>query len=318
MKVLFLATPDFAIKFLERIIKLHNVALVITRPDSPRGRGQKLKPLRVKDYCIENGLKVSTPQNPDEILPLIKDINPDIAVTVAYGRILSRDFFSAPKFGTLNVHFSLLPKYRGAAPIQWSLINGEKTTGVTIFEIDKGLDSGQIYKQTQIAIEPQDNAVTLCKKLVDCGIEILMQTLSEIKNGTAKKILQKAEPTFARTLTKKDALIDFNQSSEQIHNLIRGLAMGPYAYVISRIKGRDMRIQIMETSLYKGNAGENLPHGSIACVESNIGFLVQCHNSLIMVKKVRPEGKRIISALDFINGFNLKKGDFFAKKENFR
>jgi methionyl-tRNA formyltransferase len=310
MKVLFLATPEFAVKFLEKLRHIHDVALVVTRPDMPRSRGQKPTPAPVKRYCQNNGINFLTPQNPDEIIPQIKQLNPDIAVTVAYGKILSKEFFSVPRYGTLNVHFSLLPKYRGAAPIQWSLINGEKTSGVSIFEIDEHTDTGAVYKQIPAAISPKDNALTLTDKLIPLGIEALINVLSEIEKGTAKKVPQKGTPSYAGILTKKDALIDFNFSAYNVCNKIRGLAAGPYGYVWICLKAKKMRLQITEAEVFKGDL-ENLGFkpATVARIERNLGFLVQCQNGLLLVKTVRPEAGKTISAWDFVNGFHIKVGD---------
>lgn len=307
MKVLFLATPDFATKFLDKLRQNHDIVLVITRCDASSGRGQKYKPSPVKSYCIKEGIKVLSLENPDEIISVVKELNPDIAVTVAYGRILSKAFFSLPKYGTLNVHFSLLPKYRGAAPIQWSLINGEKITGVTVFEIDEGTDSGPVYKQSQITIDPQDDARTLTGKLVSLGIGVLEETLCEIKNGTAKKFPQQATPTYARALTKKDALLSFDETPEKIHNKIRGLAMGPYPYIISKIGNKKMRLLVLAGELCK-ICDEGLKPGTITSIERNLGFLVQCTGGSVLIKKVRLEGKKTVSAYDFAKGYGLKAG----------
>jgi methionyl-tRNA formyltransferase len=312
MKVLFLATPNFAIKFLESLTQTFSVPLIVTRPDKPSGRGQKLNPTPVKQYCLDNNLQVLTPHNPDEIITNIKQINPDIVVTVAYGAVLSKEFFSIPKYGTLNVHFSLLPKYRGAAPIQWSLINGETVTGVTVFEIDQELDTGKIYKQVQVPISPDDNASTLCEKLANAGIDILKETLCDIEKGIAKKTPQNSETSYARTLTKKDALLDFNQTAVQIHNKIRGLSLGPTPFVISQLGGKQMRVQILESSLCDNCNEKNFAPATIVSIARNLGFLVQCREGFLLIKKVRPEGKKAVLACDFASRFNLKIGDCFC------
>ena len=313
MKALFLATPEFAIKFLDQLTTICEVAFVVTNPDMPSGRGQKITPSAVKTYALKKGIKVLTPNNPDEIIPQVKEANPDIIITVAYGKLLKKDFFSLAKFGALNVHFSLLPKYRGAAPIQWSIINGETSTGITIFEIDEGMDTGPIYKQVKTEIMPSDDAKTLREKLVLLAVGALKETLLEIKNATVKKTPQKGVPSYARILTKKDAEIKINSPAEEIHNKVRGLSLGPHPYVISSLKGKNLRVQILDTALVKDNfKGSNYKPGMIVNVERDLGFLVQCQSSLLLIKHVHPEGKNIISAWDFANGYNLKAGDVFC------
>jgi methionyl-tRNA formyltransferase len=311
MKVLFLATPEFAVKFLDELKKFNDIILVVTRPDKPSGRGQKINPTGVKKYCLDNGLRVLTPRDTDEIIKEVKNLAPDIAVAVAYGKILKKDFFSVPKFGTVNVHFSLLPKYRGAAPIQWSLLNGETSGGVTVFEIDEGLDTGPVYKQLQTEITPDDNAISMREKLTDLGIKALKDVLSEIESGRAKKVSQKGVPSYAKALTKEDAKLDFNSPAVSLHNKIRGLALGPHPYVISAVKNKELRIQILKTELCQNDGGQFKP-GMITRVERGLGFLVQCQDSPLMIREIRPEGKKNISAWDFFSGFNLKIGDYFC------
>ena len=233
MKVLFMGTPDFAVPVLEELIKKHDVVAVVSQPDKPKGRGKKLQPTPVKVVAVENNIPVYQPERikNEEFVEILKGIEADVYVVVAYGQILSQEILDIPKYGCINVHGSLLPKYRGAAPIQWAIINGEEKTGVTIMYMVKALDSGDMILKKEIDIDPEDTYETLHDKMAPAGAKALIEALDLIENGNVSAEKQDESRTcYASMITREMGLIDWSKSSKEIKNKVRGFNPVPAAY----------------------------------------------------------------------------------------
>ena len=236
MKIVFMGTPDFARDSLSAIYDAgHEITAVVTVPDKPKGRGMKLIPCEVKEYAIEKNIKVYQPEKlreNKEIVDTLKDINPDVICVVAYGKIIPKEILEIPKYGCVNVHPSLLPQYRGSAPIQWAILNGDKETGVTTMYLDEEMDSGDIILQTKTLIDKDETSGELWDRLSKIGAELLVETLEKIENKTAPRIKQPKEFTLAPMLEKSQAKIDWeSKTAQEIKNLVRGLnpIMGAYS-----------------------------------------------------------------------------------------
>ncbi len=255
MKTIFMGTPEFAIESLNALHEKVELAAIVTQPDRPKGRGHKLQPSPVKEWALNHSIKVFQPEKikTEEFLKILEELKPDLIVVVAFGQILSQKILNLPKYGCINVHASLLPRYRGAAPIEWSLINGEKKTGVTTMMMDKGLDTGDMLIKREIEIDNDMILPELHDKLKKLGAEALIETIEKIENGTLERIKQDdSQSNYAPMLTKETGLIDWNKSPRKIHNLIRGLYGGAYTiiegqkYKIWRTKLNGDKLEILE------------------------------------------------------------------------
>ena len=317
MKIIFFGTPEVAVPFLEFLYKNEKVVAVVTQPDKKAGRGvEHLKLSPVKLFAKKKGLPLFQPLKIDELLAtrysLFADY--DLGVVVAYGKILPKSLIETARLGYINVHFSLLPKYRGAAPVQWTLINGEKETGVTTFWIDEGLDTGKIICQKKIAIENSDTVITLEKKLTPLGIEILKETIEIVKKNPQVSNLQIGIPSYAPSLKKEDGKINWgDKDAFEICNLIRGTQPWPGAYsTVKSVKCKVKSLKILEAEVVDFNLSPityHLSPGSIVGLEKSIGFIVKCKNNFLLILKVQEEGKKIVSAWDWWQGARLKIGD---------
>ena len=316
MKIVFLGTPETAVPFLNLLCEKVPPALVLTRPDRPCGRGLVLTPSPVKTLALAKGLRVETPRNSAEIAAAMASVQPDIAVVVAYGRLLKKDALCVPRLGCINIHFSLLPKYRGAAPVQWALINGETQTGVTSFWLDEGMDTGPVCLLAKTDICADDNAATLMQKLVTQGLSVLSDTLEAAQNGVALRTPQEGEPSHAGLLSTAGSFIDFSKSATTAHNLVRGLALGPHARTYALAGGKKSLVQVLKTSLCQPQSAAQVEPGIIVRVERAKGFVVQCKEGEVLIEQVRPEGKKTVPAWDYVNGFKLKAGDIFAVRSD--
>lgn len=319
MKTVFLGTPEIAVPFLKRLSEGHEVAFVVSGPDRSSGRGMHLTPCAVKREALSLGIKVLGPERPSLIAGELAAVRPELGVVVAYGKMLKKDVLSVPRLGFINIHFSLLPKYRGGAPVPWVLMRGEEETGVTSFWLDKGMDTGPIFIQKAERILPEDNAATLFERLIRTGVEVMNETLENIASG---RIIRRPQalsvgspPPLAPCLTKDDSWLDFGLSAQDIHNKVRGLYCGPRARVRCRICGRKVMVQVLKTSLARPcdlAQSTAFKPGTIVRIEMEKGFFVKCVNGSLLVEEVQPEGKRQMSARDFLNGYRLKLGDLFA------
>ncbi|MDR1087415.1 MAG: methionyl-tRNA formyltransferase [Endomicrobium sp.] len=312
MKILFFGTAQISKTYLESLYKDANEIFVITMPDKPALRGQKLTPPVVKTYSLENDIKFIQPDTfSTSIIENLKTFNADVGIAVAYGKLIPETVFNLPKYGAFNIHFSLLPKYRGAAPVQYALLNGESETGVTVFYIEKGLDTGDILVQKKLSIEEKDNSETLFNKLIPLGIEAMSETLNLFRLGKAEGLVQIGEPTFAPTLKKENGLIDWNKKANDIYNQFRGLYLWPGIYSIAskgKLKGK--RIKFIDIEIFE-RSSKNKNFGTVLSIEKDKGFVISCGEGKILVTKVQPENKSVMPAWSFIQGGQLAIGDKF-------
>lgn len=305
MKAIFMGTPEFSIPSLKKLLDMNiDVELVITQQDKVRGRGKKLQYTHIKEFALENNLEVYQPENVNSIESInkIKSINPDIIVVVAYGQILKEEILNLPKVGCINVHASLLPKYRGAAPINWVLINGEKKTGVTIMRMEKGLDTGNILYVKEIDIEENFDSGILHDILKDLGGEALEEFILKYQEGNIVELKQKdEESSYAPIINKSLGHIKWFKA-EDVINLIRGTQPWPGSFfyykeeVIVKVKS----CEIAEKKAI-GKIGEILD-------VNNQGMYVQCENCILLFKEIQFPGKKMMKVSDYIKGNQIEKG----------
>lgn len=304
LKIIFMGTPDFADVSLKELIKGgYDICAVFSQPDKPVGRHRILTPPKTKITAQENGIKVYQPKSlkTEETERIIKNLNPDLIVVAAYGKILPKKILECAKMGCINVHASLLPKYRGAAPIQWSVINGDRETGITTMLMDEGLDTGDILLQETVKIEKNETSGELFEKMAQVGAKLLIKTINHLELNSLTPVKQDKEATYAPILDKSMAKIDFKKTSKEIHNLIRGLNPWPIAY--TEIEGKNLKIYKSEIpEIYKNVTGKP---GEVLSLSP---FIVCCgKESLIEFKEVQIEGKKRMSSDDFIRGLKIKK-----------
>ena len=294
--VVFMGTPDFSVPVLKMLIENTNVVMVVTQPDKIVGKNKSVSFSPVKSVAIENNIPIFQPQKIKEFYEPLQNLNIDLIVTCAYGQIIPKKVLDLPKYGCVNVHASILPKYRGSAPIQWCLFNGDEKTGVTIMYMDEGMDSGDIIKIKEIPIAKDDNVGTLHDKLSILGTDLLRDVLPNIFDGTAPRIKQSIDYTLAPMIKREDERIDFNLSGKEIIGRIKGLNPWPLANVIIN----NQEIKILEAEFLKN---EITKPGIIKVLDKkNLG--ITCHDGIIYLKKIKPSGKKIMEINSFINGIN--------------
>ena len=309
LKTIFFGTPQVAVPFLETLNRFTKVVLVVTQPDRPVGRGLKLTPCPVKQKALELGLEVISPEKLKDNIDFIKAKQADFGLAVAYGKIFRKPAIESTRLGLINIHFSLLPAYRGAAPVQYALFNGETKTGVTAFWIDEGIDDGLMAAQDTLDILPQDDARTLFPKLIDLGLRTLQKVLTDIESGNLVKNPQQGQITLAPIIKKEQTLISFkDMTAVQIHNLVRGLSAAMPAYAKATTKDGQL-MQIIETEAFTQQTGKQA--GTITAIERNKGFFVQCKQGVLLIKTLRPAGKNIMTAAAYLNGRKLSDGNCF-------
>ncbi|MFH0947506.1 MAG: methionyl-tRNA formyltransferase [Elusimicrobiota bacterium] len=321
MKIIFFGTPEYVSPIFEHLNKVEPVVCVVTRNDKPSGRHLHPVPSPIKKIAIEKDIPVLTPENLKDkgFIAKLSSLNSHLAVVAAYGKILPKEVLDVFPLGCINLHFSLLPKYRGAAPIQWAIINGEKETGVTSFFMDEGLDTGKIISQIKIRIEIEDTADMLREKLIPVAIDVLSETLEKIKRGFKgiKGEAQTGEISYAPPLKKEDGKINWNKPAKEIHNLIRGTKPWPSAFTqITNYKLQITNLKILDAEISSaiqigGPAfgGQSLSVGTIVSLQKNVGFAVKCGEDYLLVKTVQPASKNVMSAWSFIVGHKLVVGD---------
>ncbi len=302
-----MGTPDFAVPSLKKLVESgYDVKLVVTQPDQPAGRGKKVTPPPVKVVAEELGIPVYQPEKVkenDELKKRLLEVEPDLIVVAAYGKILPEWLLNLPKYGTINVHASLLPKYRGASPIQWALLNGEEETGVTIMKVIPKLDAGDIISQKRVKIEKEDNAKTLHDKLAEVGAELLVKTLPLYVSGKLKPVPQnEEEATYCPQIKKEMGKIDWRESAEKIFNKIRAFTPWPSAY--TTFKGKRVKILKGEPVEGSGEPGE--------VIEAGKNLIVAAGKGALKIERLRPEGRKEISGEEFVRGYRVKKGDRFG------
>ncbi len=310
MRIVFMGTPEFAVTTLKHLVEHnYNVVGVITAPDRPAGRGQQLRQSAVKQYAIANDLEVLQPTNlkSEAFLEDLKKWQADVQIVVAF-RMLPKVVWDMPKHGTFNLHASLLPQYRGAAPINWAIINGEKKTGNTTFFIDDKIDTGNIILQEELEIKGTEIAGELHDRLMLSGAALVAQTIDLIASGNIVTTKQPDfEPKTAYKLNKENTKIDWKASAEEIFNLIRGLSPYPSSWCFLTNKGKRVNVKILEAELIETN--HNLPQGTITVEEKNV--LVSAENASILIKKMQLPNKKAMFVKDLLNGYAFEEGAFF-------
>jgi methionyl-tRNA formyltransferase len=311
LNLVFCGTPQFAVPTLERLVGAgHSVRLVVTQPDRPRGRGMEVAVSPVKEAAVRLGIEVLQPtaiKNNAEFRERLVAIAPDAIIVVGYGRIIPQWMIDLPRLGNLNLHGSLLPKYRGAAPIQWAIANGESVTGVTTMRIDAGLDTGDILLQREIPIAAEDTAETLGPKLASIGAELMVETLRGLDGKTIHSIPQDdARATLAPILTKEDGRMDFSRGAQELFNRLRGFQPWPGAF--TDFKGKMLRVHRAKPApapfnLTPGEIGVEATRLFAGCAKSNDDA------TALELFEVQLEGKRRMTAQEFINGYRPKSGD---------
>lgn len=311
LKIIFMGTPQFALPCLELLIESdEEIQAVITRPDTPQGRGRKITAPPVKRFAEKHNLTVIQPRNVNQadFIKEITGLKPDLLVVVAFGKILSADLLAVPVYGGINVHASLLPKYRGGAPINWAIIEGEKQTGVTIMKIEEKLDRGGIILQKKIDILPDEDAVTLHDKLSVLGKEALREAIDLIKKGELTVHPQgNRETSFAPNLKKENGLVNWQKDDFQIHNLIRGTIPWPGAFTYINLSGKKVNLKIWKSSLSQEDSSRKSKPGEIVALD-RAGWKVATRKGLILIKEVQTSGGKRLSAYDFSLGHNIKPG----------
>ncbi|MGH9497391.1 MAG: methionyl-tRNA formyltransferase [Candidatus Sulfotelmatobacter sp.] len=305
MDLVFCGTPRFAVPSLEKLAaSAHRIHLVVTQPDRPKGRGLELVPSPVKESALTLNLPFAQPdriKNNEDFRAQLIAINPDAIIVVGYGRIIPQWMLDLPPLGNINLHASLLPKYRGAAPIQWAIANGETVTGNTTMRIDAGLDTGDILLQQELAIDPQDTSVTLAPRLAAMGADLLVETLRGLQSGTIHARPQdNARSSLAPILKKEDGLADFSRPAPDIVNRIRGFQ--PWPGVFTKFRGKNLQI-------LKANAvAESLPTAEIKAVDGRL--LVGCRqDTALEILDLQLEGKKRTKARDFIQGYRINPNE---------
>lgn len=304
MKIVFMGTPDFAVPSLEELIKKYDVVSVFTQPDKPKGRGKKIAFSEVKEVALKYDIPVYQPtklKDDRQMIDYLKDIKPDFIIVVAYGQILTKEILDIPKFGCINLHGSLLPKYRGAAPINWAIVNGEKTSGNTTMLMDVGLDTGDMLLKQEVEITEQMTAGELYDILKFSGSKLLVDTIEGLVNNTIIPEKQPEETFYAKMLDKDLAKINWQDTAVNIHNLIRGLNPWPIAH--TTYKGQKMKVY---ESLVLDNEKSEEP-GQIKQV-SKSGIEVGCSFGTLLIKKIQfPNGKPL-TVEQYLNGNSIEAG----------
>lgn len=317
MKIVFMGTPDFSVGALEALIDAgHQITAVVTQPDKPKGRGKEVQMTPVKVCAMAHDIPVFQPvkiKNADAV-EVLRSYEADVFVVAAFGQILSEEILNMPRYGCVNIHASLLPKYRGAGPIQWAVINGEEKTGVTIMQMDQGIDTGDMWMKTEVAIDPKETGDSLHDKLAQAGARLIVEALPKIERGEITPVKQNdAESCYAKMLHKSMGRIDWQQSAKALDCLIRGLISWPGAFTVFR--ERNLKIweeePVAAKELPERNAAVQLQGaepGTVAAVEKD-AFYVQTGDGLLKISAVQPEGKKRMDVKDFLLGYPVKIGE---------
>lgn len=317
LNIVFMGTPDFAKDSLEAIYNQgHNILAVLTKEDKQQGRGMKMVQTPVKTFAIEKQIPVYKPakiRNNEEIINMLKQLNPDVICVVAYGKILPKEILEIPELGCINVHGSLLPKYRGAAPIQWAVINGDKVTGITTMYMDENMDTGDIILKKEVEIGENETTGELWNRLSKIGGELLVETLNLVENGTAPRIQQQGDFSIAPMLDKEISKIDWStQTSEQIKNLTRGLnpIMGTYSNLGGK-KIKFWKMQIPNKNELKFEINQSATPGTIVFSNDKQGLFVKTVNGIIEILEIQGENAKRMKIGDFLRGNKLNIGEKF-------
>lgn len=306
MRMVFMGTPDFAVNSLERLIADgHDIVGVFTQPDKPQGRKMKLTPSPVKQLALTHDIPVFQPDTfkNESQLALLQELNPEVIVVVAYGKLLPSYVLDLPQYGCINVHGSLLPKYRGAAPVQWMVLNGETTAGVTTMYMDRGLDTGDILLVSETGVGENETAGELFDRLAAMGADLISETINRLPEGIERKPQDDSESTYVSVLDKKMSVVDWSKSAQQVHNLIRGLDPWPVA-VTTR---GDVRLKLFQSRLTGKTT--NLPAGSVTEADPKKGLFVACGDGQVLqIMEIQMVGKKRMSAGDYLRGHDMESG----------
>lgn len=307
MRIVFMGTPDFAVPTLESLIKGgHEVIAAVTQPDKPKGRGKAVLMTPVKEKALEYNIPVYQPvkARDPEFIALLQEMNPDVIVVVAFGQILPKAILDIPKYGCVNVHASLLPKYRGAAPIQWAVIDGEEVSGVTTMQMDEGLDTGDMLEKVEYVLDPKETGGSLFDKLSTMGGELILSTLEKLENGTITRTPQGDTVTsYAKMLQKSMGKIDWSMEAAKIERLIRGLNPWPSAY--TSLKGKTVKIWAAEVE--EGQPTGN--PGRLTVTKDQL--LVECGEGFLSITELQLEGKKRMDTAAFLRGFTVEDQSVF-------
>ena len=324
LNIVFMGTPDFAKESLEALYnEKYNIIAVITNPDRPKGRGMKMIASPVKEFATQNSIPVLQPDKISEIKEELSELNPDLFCVVAYGKILPKDILDIPKLGSINVHGSLLPKYRGAAPIQWAVINGDKKTGITTMYMDAGMDTGDIILQEEVKIDEDETTGELWERLSKIGGKLLVETIKKIENKTAPRIKQGSNFTMAPMLNKEMAHINWEEKdATEIKNLIRGLnpIMGAYTFfngkkikiwVADKIEINDFVNKYPEFKEHI-NRLNDLTGGTVIYLDAKDGLYVKAKSGITIIKEVQGENSKRMSVQDFLRGNPIQMAEILG------
>ena len=317
MRILFMGTPDFAQESLKSLVEAnYNIIGVVTNPDKPKGRGMKLVASPVKEYAQEKGLKIYQPtkvRNNTEFIEEIKKLNPDVICVVAYGKILPKEILDIPKYGCINVHGSLLPKYRGAAPIQWAVLNGDKKTGITTMYMDVGMDTGDMILKEEVEIGEDETTGELWDRLSKIGGKLLVETLKQIEQGTAPREKQGDDFTIAPMLNKEMAKIDWeNKTAQEIKNLVRGLnpIMGAYTYLNGK-KIKFWKVDVAKSTEIFADGMQILRNGTVLVSDQRDGLFIKTKEGILKVLEIQGENAKRMSINDYLRGNTINEFDVF-------
>lgn len=307
MKIVFMGTPDFAVQTLESLVKGgHQVIAAVTQPDKPKGRGKSVLMTPVKEKALEYEIPVYQPvkARDPEFIALLQELNPDAIVVVAFGQILPKAILDIPKYGCINVHASLLPKYRGAAPIQWAVIDGEEVSGVTTMQMDVGLDTGDMLEKAEYVLDPKETGGSLFDRLSTLGGELILSTLEKLENGTATRTPQgESETSYAKMLDKSMGKIDWTMEAVKIERLIRGLNPWPSAY--TSLKGKTVKVWAAE--VVEGKTTGN--PGRVTVTKDQL--LVETGENFLAITELQLEGKKRMETAAFLRGFTVEDQTVF-------
>ena len=305
MRVIFMGTPDFSVGTLEALIKAgHEIVLAVTQPDKPKGRGKAMQFPPVKEAALEHNIEVFQPRRvrEPECVEYLRTFNADLIVVVAFGQILPKEILEMPKYGCVNVHASLLPKYRGAAPIQWAVINGDKVSGVTTMRMDEGLDTGDMIMKEEVVLDEKETGGSLFDRLSEVGADLCVRTLTAIENGTATYTKQDHEAATKTTLIKKQfGIIDWTKPAKEIECLIRGLNPWPSAYT----NYMDKKMKVWKTKVLDEKSSKE--PGTILKVDQD-GIKVATKDNVILISEIQLPNKKRMEVKEFIKGNTLEVG----------
>ncbi|MGN1142400.1 MAG: methionyl-tRNA formyltransferase [Oliverpabstia sp.] len=313
MRVVFMGTPDFSVGTLRELVKAgHEVVGVVSQPDKPKGRGKSLMPTPVKEAALELGLPVYQPKKvrEPEFIEILRKLEPEVIVVVAFGQIIPQEILDLPPYGCINVHASLLPKYRGAAPIQWAVIDGEAQSGVTIMKMDTGLDTGDMITKVVVPITEEETGGSLFDKLSEAGAKLLVDTLPSLQNGTAvyEKQPEESPTPYAAMIQKQMGNIDWNRPAVEIERLVRGLNPWPSAY--TKLKGKTLKIWRAQVIQESENDMTFVP-GSVLQADAH-GFRVKTGQGILNITELQLEGKKKMDTPAFLRGYTVETGSVLS------